>query len=153
MIENQLLRVAGIVACVFILLTSAFCALADETQDSAPHSKEIKALMVERRAVLQEAVRASERAYHAGQAQLASVIESRRELCRADLELATTQHERLAVYKRLVEEATALEKATKTRYESGEATQIDLLKSTAARLEAQIELARAEIQLTDTSKK
>ena len=144
MIENRPLRVAGIGACVFVLLTAAYSALADDTQDSASHNKEIKALLLERRAVLQEAVRAVERAYHAGQAQLASVTESRRELSQADVGLATTQQERLAVYRRLVEEATALEKATKTQFESGQATQIDLLKSTAARLEAQIDLARAE---------
>ncbi len=153
MIENRPLRVAGIGACVFILLTAAYSALADDTQDSASHNKEIKALQLERRAVLQEALRAVERAYHAGQAQLASVIESRRELSRADLDLATTQHERLAVYKRLVEEATALEKATKTQFESGQATQIDLLKSTAARLEAQIELARAQAHALHATEK
>jgi outer membrane protein TolC len=153
MFQNVLLRVAGLVTCALFLVTVDVRVLAGDTPDSDAKRNGVKELMLERRAVLQEAVRAAEQAYRTGQTRLESVIELRRDLSHADLELTTTAQERIAIYKRFVGEIAALVKTTEAQYKAGQATQIDYLKSKAAHLQSKIDLARAELQAKDASRK
>jgi outer membrane protein TolC len=153
MCKNVSFWVSGFILCAAISLTVVIGAGAGDAPDTPSEDKELKTLLVERRTVLQEAVRSAEQAFRAGQSRFDAVIELRRELSHADLELATTAEERIAVRRRLVNEITALEQATEEQYKAGQATRVDCLKSTAARLQAQIDLARARSQAAETQQK
>ena len=153
MFQNRSVHVLGSIACASLVVVVALQLFAGDEPDARAGSKDVQALLRERRAVLQEAARIAEEVFQAGRIPLASVIESQRELARADLDLAATSQERIAIYRRLVEQSTALEKATESQYKAAQATQLDMLKSTAARLQAQIELARAQSQAPETPAK
>jgi outer membrane protein TolC len=153
MFQGKLLRLAGPVVCISLFLPLGWPALAEDAPTTTAQDGELQPLLRERRAVLHQAVRHVEEAYRSGQATLSSVIECQRELSCAELDLAATPRDRVVIYKRLVDQFAALEKVVEAQYQAGEATQLDLLKAKVARLQARIDLARAESETANTQPK
>ena len=119
---------------VFLLLVLAGVAVSGRRAASQPSADTIRDLLKKRQAVLQEAVHVAEAGYRQGEIGLVSVLDLRRDLVNAKLQLATSPAQRIALYKELVENMKALEKVTKRLHEAREARYIDYLKSKAARL-------------------
>jgi outer membrane protein TolC len=129
---------------VFLLLVFAGVAVSGRRAASQPRADTIRDLLKRRQTVLQEAVHVAEEAHRQGEIGFVSVLDLRRDLVHAKLQLATNLAHRIALHKELVENMKTLEEATRKSYETGEASHIDYLRSKAARLQAEIDLVRAQ---------
>jgi hypothetical protein len=127
-----------------LLLLLASVALTGQRAGSQPSADSLRDLLKKRQAVLQEAVHVAERGYRQGEIGFVSVLDLRRDLVNARLQLATSPTQRITLYKELVENMKALERVTKRLHEAREASYIDYLNSKAARLQAEIDLIRAQ---------
>jgi hypothetical protein len=111
-------------------------------------SKEIRALMIERREALAKIVELTNLRYERGLLQVHEVCRSQLDLLAADLELAITKEERLKVLNARLESLRTLEKRSmelqKVGQRGGETDSV--LMATAARLQAEIELKRDRLK-------
>jgi outer membrane protein TolC len=146
-------RVSGFVKSAMLLLALAVGSLAGGAPNSDSADGAIGKLLGERQAVLQDAVRAAEESYRSGQVGFDAVHALQGALLQADLELTKSPQERLSLFGHWVETSKAAEEVTAQLYKAGQATQIDYLKSKATRLQAEIDLKRAEAALNSTSNK
>ena len=114
--------------------------------DKPDSSAKIHALLEARRDVLKQRSEAVEtQMKHGLLNDFGSLIAARNDLLGAELALASTKDERIALLKKHVANCLEYEKFNQGRFEAGRgATQVDVLSSTAARLEAEIALAREE---------
>lgn len=119
--------------------------MAPHATGSGADSEKLKTLLDEHRAVLGEAVRLAEQGYRAGRTDIDSVLTLQRELFEAELELAESGEQRLELYWKLVEHSAGMEKVSAERFKTGQATQVDVLKAKAVRLQSQIDLERAKL--------
>lgn len=115
-----------------------------QAQESAePASRtELKELLTKRRDVLRQLVKAMEEKRSIGVLQVDSVVAAREQLLNADLQLATTQKQRLEIYQERIDNMQVLEDSLKVRHQAVGAPVESLLAATAARLQAEIDLAR-----------
>jgi hypothetical protein len=95
-----------------------------------------------RRAVLFQLVKIQTEAYRQGKASLEGMVEAHQELVQVELELATTDDDRVKLLEESVQLARDLEKIATARYQAAEASQGDVLKAQAARLRAETDLLR-----------
>jgi hypothetical protein len=100
-----------------------------------PEESKLKALLKERLATLQEAAAQADKEHRIGKASVAEVMEARRAVRDAELELCDTDKERLAVLEKMLEEARAFEKG------AGKASS-SALRAKADRLQIEIALER-----------
>jgi len=100
-------------------------------------------MMQQRALLLQEAVDLAVIRYRQGESRYDVVLSLQRDLLDAELQLATNREQRIAVYRRLVDNMTTAEKVARQLYEAKEVSQIDYLRAKAARLQAQIDLEKA----------
>ena len=107
-----------------------------------PTSAEIEALLKERRDTLQQLVESTEALYRSGVAPLDSLLRATDELLAAQLELAKSKEERIAIHRERLKNARRLEHHSETIYKEGRASVTEYLRAKAARLKAEIELAR-----------
>jgi hypothetical protein len=109
-----------------------------------PHKKdaEVKELLNERLATLDQLVKATTADYHAGKVPFDRMEQATRALLNARLEQCETDKERIKVLGDIVALAKESEKSAVQRYKSGNAPHSDVLMATAARLEAEIALER-----------
>jgi outer membrane protein TolC len=96
----------------------------------------------ERRETLRQLVKAAEQHYRSGNTTLPSVIRASNLLLEAELEAAKTKAERIALYEKMVENLRELEKVAEAGYKAGVRPMDDVLEARAARLKAEIQLAR-----------
>jgi hypothetical protein len=82
-------------------------------------SAEVKALLKKRRDVLKEAAEAGRKQFLAGLAGAPVTAELARELLKAELELATTDAQRVAAHEAYFEAMRELEKIAKGRFDAG----------------------------------
>ncbi len=97
----------------------------------------------ERRDVLLQRVALLEKGYAAGETNLETVLAARDQLLQAELQLITTKEERITIYQKRLDNMCALEKVVKQLFDAKECPQDAMLAATAARLQAEIDLARA----------
>ena len=107
-----------------------------------PTSAEIEALLKERRNTLQQLVESIEALYRSGVAPLDYLLRATDELLAAQLELAKSKEERIAIYRERLKNARRLENRSETIHKEGRASVTEYLRAKAARLKAEIELAR-----------
>lgn len=112
---------------------------ADKTTGSA----KIKELQNQRVTVLQEVRNATAEAYKTKHAPLTDVLAATLAVLDARLDLAESQEERLKLLEEAVKHSREIEETAKTMFQSGQANRVDVLKSTAGRLEREIALERA----------
>ena len=109
---------------------------------------QLKDLLVQRRDILRASTQEIEKAYEADVLSLEQVLESQRELLRAELDLAQTKEQRIAVYRQLAKNLTKHESYVKALYEAerrgGEAFRYHQVK--AARMGAEIDLLREQMK-------
>jgi outer membrane protein TolC len=115
-------------------------------------SPEIKKLLKERRDVLRSEVVARTQEYEAGRGPLNILLQASRKLLKAELELATTPAERFDAHAGHFNAMRKIEKFTKEGYDAGRVKAADYYETRAARLEAEIELRRAEAKLKEMKK-
>jgi uncharacterized protein (TIGR03067 family) len=104
---------------------------------------ELEKLLQERQEVLKEAVDVALAGYKVLRVDYMTVLEVQRDLIQAQLEQATRE-QKIALYKRLIENWGEVEEIATVQRQAGRGTQLEILKARAARLEAQIELVRAQ---------
>ena len=110
-------------------------------------SDKIKALLKERRDVLRNAVEARTQEFEAGRGTLGVLLHVSRELLNAELELATTPEKRFDAYAGHFNALRKIETITKEGYDAGRVKVADYFEIRAARLEAEIQMRRAEAEL------
>lgn len=118
--------------------------------DSGRHALAIRAeprkdsLLKERRDTLRQLAQDVEQCYRAGRATLDSLIRASNLLLEAELDLAKTKAERIAIYEKLVANLRQLEKAAEARHQAGApgGGVSEVLSAKADRLKAEIQLAR-----------
>jgi uncharacterized protein (TIGR03067 family) len=105
---------------------------------------ELEKLLQERQEVLKEVVDVALADFKMARIDYTNVLEAQRELIQAQLEQATTREQKIALYKQLVQNLEKVEEVADARRQAGEGSQLDRLKARAARLQAQIDLVRAQ---------
>jgi outer membrane protein TolC len=110
-------------------------------------SPEITKLLKERRDVLRNAVEARTQEFEAGRGTLGVLLHVSRELLNAELELATTPEKRFDAYAGHFNALRKIETITKEGYDAGRVKVADYFEIRAARLEAEIQMRRAEAEL------
>jgi outer membrane protein TolC len=106
-------------------------------------SEQIESLLKERRDTLRRVVDVLTQQYENGSAAFESIMLASERLFDAELELAATKAERIAIYEKRVSALRAMEKFAEGRFKAGfRTTEVELLDARAARLQAQIRLLR-----------
>jgi hypothetical protein len=114
----------------------------------------VKALLKERLEVLREMEKALKNSYESfGTVPLERVLQASRKVIQAELELAETAAERVALREKAVAIAKEIEKILKTRHDAGTVPIYEYLEAKAARLEAEIALERERAKLKEAPKK
>lgn len=103
---------------------------------------EVRKLMTQRRDVLQLREKTLNELYKAGELGLDAVLRSRDQLWEAELQLAESTEQRVAICEKKVENMRKLEETIKLQFNQGEGQYEAVLEATAARLQAEIDLAR-----------
>lgn len=114
------------------------------TSDTNAATKTVRALMEERRDVLQQRAEAFEALKNIGQSTPAEVISARNDFLDAELALASDQTQRMDVLNRKLENARQYESLMKARRASARGTMADVLMATAGCLDVEIEIARLQ---------
>jgi hypothetical protein len=119
------------------------------TADEAGPSQ-LLSLRKERRETLRKLVDAAESKYNSGKATLDVVLRASDLLLEAEMDLARTRAERIAVHEKLVANLRQVEKATQLRCDAGTAPIEESLEAKAARLKAEIQLKCEQVGETET---
>jgi hypothetical protein len=115
--------------------------------DQESPERELRQLLLERKMVLSNIVDSMKIFMDSGRIGLDAYIDANIALLRAEIDLCQTSNERLEILHKIVQFHRECEAWTARRAADGRATQIDVDKAKAARLEAQIELAREKLKL------
>ena len=132
---------------LIVLLSALFLVSATQAQAEPPAKNtatQVESLMKERRDVLQNIAQMLNAQYRVGTAGIDRVVSATNKLADAELELAKTKDERIAVCRKQVESCRDFEKLCQARHEVGIVTQADVLIATAERLKAEIQLLREQ---------
>jgi outer membrane protein TolC len=105
-------------------------------------AEQLRSLLQVRRDTMHELVRTVDQHFRAGRVASDAVIQARGGLLTAELEMAATPEQRLAIHQRMIATMQDLERATAERYRMGTVTQAEVLHARAARLNAEIHLIR-----------
>jgi RNA polymerase sigma factor (sigma-70 family) len=125
-----------------------FFTAGEQTEAQGPEKKQ-KELLKERLDVLKDLVKVTETEYRgAGKTTYAELARANALLTAAELELCTTDKERVVVLEAAVAMARDHEKVLEQVYKAGQATQAAVLSAKANRLETEIALERAKGKLS-----
>ena len=109
-----------------------------------PEDKELRALQESRRDTLKEVVAILDQAHQSGTIKVDEVLKANSALLEAELELATSQQERIAIFEKMLEAQTEIESSWSGKVNTGQARMTDLLTATAARIKTEIDLYKAK---------
>ncbi len=124
-----------------------------ESKEVSTESDEVAKLLRKRLDVLREIVKIQRAAYMMGQVRFDAVVKSQIDVLDAQIELAKSPIERIAIRKNLVQQAMQMEKFTKQLFDGMQAGRADLLKAQAFRLRAQADLKRETLDNKKRPKK
>jgi hypothetical protein len=113
-------------------------------EQSKKGNTKITALLTERRDLMREEEQLSLTRYRQGVGTLEELQRVSGATIHADLDLARTRAERIALLQQWVDKTHEYETLVQGRYNSGTTVQTDVLEARAAHLEAEIELERAK---------
>ena len=108
-----------------------------------PEDKELQTLLETRRDTLRKVVQLIEVEVATGTASVIDLTNANTEFLKADLALAKSQDERIAIFEKLLESPTELERVVRGIVKDGRVPRKDLLAVTAARMKAEIDLHKA----------
>lgn len=106
--------------------------------NEAKHGKEIRALLAERRDTLRLRLETVDVLYRSGKVGIERVISANNDLLEAELELCSSQAEKVEVSKKRLDNLRALEKIVLEKHASGIESRDNQLLTTAARIGAEI---------------
>jgi outer membrane protein TolC len=106
----------------------------------------LNALRLQRKQTLQRIVDHTERTYETGQSGLAAVLRAKIALLTAESELCSTQDARIAIHQDIVELHRKIEEAMQRSMADGRVIAIELAHATVTRLDAEIDLAQAQLE-------
>jgi hypothetical protein len=113
-------------------------------EKQATEDSKIRKLLKERIATLKEMVREMEASKAVGRTGSDGVLKARIEVLRAELELAESQKERIAIHEKIVALAMEFEILAQESFKAQTLSTVDLLRAKANRLEAEIALERSK---------
>ena len=116
-------------------------ALSGPTRSKAEDPR-LRALMTQKRDLLRQLETDREAQFQVGTATTEQVEKAVIAVIQADLELAQTRRERIALRQKSVDVATKIEESTAVRYRAATVTQTEWQEAQLARLEAEIALER-----------
>jgi outer membrane protein TolC len=137
-------------ALAVVIGTRLVAGAAESSGESAQRQK-LADLLTERRDTLRKLVEAVELQYHHGAGTLDAVVRASNDLLDAELALAPSEADRIAILERIVQNLKALEEMVSARYNAGRATISDVLSAKAARLNAEILLLTEREELEAAS--
>ena len=117
--------------------------VAQQATESDSHAA-LNELLTKRRDTLKTRVEVLEQMHANGRLNLTTVLAGRDQLLDAELQLSKTKEQRLTLYQMRIENMRAIEDTVKRRYENGRSSLESVLSATAARLQAEIDLLRAQ---------
>jgi len=129
---------------VVVALVSA--ASAQDKPSIEESTKKVKELQKERIAALKAAAEISQKLAQAFRLDISEAMENRMTLLKAELEAAETESDRIALYKKALEDLKACEQLAKDQFAAARATELPLHKVKARRLEIEIALEQAKIK-------
>jgi outer membrane protein TolC len=140
------------VATVLGIVAAAVCYAtmgnAEPALAPVPHAEgkqdRVKELQQERLATCREIVKQVETRYKNGQGNYDELHEASRMVLAAELELCTSDKERVAVLEKFLPEAKKYEAMAEALFKAGQGTQTSMLKARAERLRVEIDLERAK---------
>ena len=132
--------IALIVILSTVSVADSFAFAQQETESDS--SVVLNELLTERRDTLAKRLATLETKSAQGQLKIDAVIAARDQLLDAELQLAKTKEQRLAIFQKRIDNMRELEDSVKLQNENGLATPESLLAATAARLQAEIDLVR-----------
>lgn len=124
-----------------------------ESKDVSRESDEVAKLLQKRLEVLREIVKVQRAAYKMGQVRFDLVVKAQIDVLNAQIELAKSPIERIAIRKNLVQQAMQMEKVTKQLFDAMQVGRAELLMAQAFRLRAQADLKREELKNKKRPKK
>ncbi len=129
---------------IIVVASTFFIASFTNAQESAEADErpQLEELMIQRRDVLLQLVKTLEMKFSQGLCRVDSVVAARAQLLDAELELATTKDARLKILHKQIKNLRELEDSLKIRHQAGQVPSDTLLSARAARLKAEIALAR-----------
>jgi outer membrane protein TolC len=150
MIRRNHAQKLGALAVIFMFGTLLWPVQDVRAQD---RTAEIKTLLKERIALLDDAVKDLTGHYQNGVVEIGVVIEAAREALKAKLELAESPQERVAVVRQLLENANNIVSVAENRMKAGLGQRYTVSQAKAYVLEIRIELLRQEQQAKTDAKK
>lgn len=117
----------------------------DEAATGNPDGSEtLDRLLNQRRETLRQLVTLTTDQYRAGRGSIDAVVRTSDQLMMAELDVTDDRSERLDIYTQRGQLLKDAEEMTQARFQTGNATQQEVLLARAARLEAEIELLREQ---------
>ena len=107
----------------------------------------LHALRMQRKQTLQRIVDQSERMYEHGERDLAEVLQAKIVVLKADIGLCATQDERIAIHQDIVQLHRKIEEMMQRAMADGHVSAIELAHVTVMRLDAEIDLAKAQLEM------
>lgn len=131
---------------VLILFSAIVCvaSLTNAQNDALRPNDKVHQLLTERRDTLQERRDSIEASFNSGRTESNILIGAELDLLDAKLELATQPNERIAILDKMVSDMKRIEDWARGRFENGTGLRHDVLLAKAARLQAEIDLLRAQ---------
>ncbi len=139
------LRLSGFSLVTMLLFTAASVEAIGQEPLNSPTTKKKKSvdeLLHDKHAVLSQLVKVQSEAYRRGEASIGAVVSAHQRLLEVDMELATTDADRITLLENAVHLASDLERVVTANFKAGSASQADVLRSQAARIDAEILLLR-----------
>lgn len=135
---------------VAVLAAAFLTAVADSQEGPAPKTDQggaatkVKDLQQQRIATLKEIVEAFDAQRQNGRGSFEDLIEAKVQLLTAELEVASSDAERVTICENIVKQFVALEELAQANRESARGSYTAVLKAKARRLEAEISFERAK---------
>jgi outer membrane protein TolC len=140
-------KIVGLLGLLVLLAWASIgsgSAVSPRTAAAGSNDAQIKALLQERHATLQEIASQTAKEFDSGVATPSQVREANLAVLRAELDLCDTDKERVAVLEKVLKIAQAQEAEAGASVQAGRALPKDALRAKADRLAVEIELERAK---------
>ena len=127
----------GILAVLVLIGTTLETAAQEQPNPRRSPNHAVTGLLQKRHAVLSQLLNVQMESYQQGHAAIEDILGARRKLLEVELELATSSEDRIRLLEKSVRLAEELEQLVETKYETGDASRVDVLKLRAEHLKIQ----------------
>ena len=142
----------GILAVLVLIGTTLETAAQEQPNPQRSPNHAVTGLLQKRHAVLSQLLNVQMESYQQGHAAIEDILGARRKLLEVELELATSSEDRIRLLEKSVRLAEELEQLVETKYETGDASRVDVFKLRAEHLKIQTDLAREREHIATTDR-